>query len=245
MRGTRRAGVLLLAAGALAAVALHLLWPLPGSAQEFAEGNARSALVGAPSLAHYDEPNDTTLAAFGWCDHQPCGDAFAFRGDARQGLAHGPHELVFRKGEPRSSAADEDLNTRTGTRPPYGDPSRAAGARVWSPEVEMRSPWPTFFAHAVAASLLFAGAALAAGASRSSALPPISLMTAAIAIPAGGHILAILVAIGLAILAFLGGALAFGMKRRALAAALALSAVGLVAGIWLGVAFIPQGAGEI
>ena len=81
----RRLGIPLAIVGVLGLGLLTYTDPLPGAA---------ALLVDFPSSTEYDAVNDTTRVRFGFCDHEPCGREYEFRGNMTNGFAGGPWMVV-------------------------------------------------------------------------------------------------------------------------------------------------------
>lgn len=81
----RRFGMPLAIVGVLGIGLLTFTDPLPGD---------DALLVDFPSSAEYDATNDTTRARFGFCDHEPCGQEYEFRGNMTKGFEDGPWMVV-------------------------------------------------------------------------------------------------------------------------------------------------------
>lgn len=239
-----RAGLLALGAGGLLLLALLAVAPLPGTPDELVAGAASRAAVRSASISFYDWQNDTTLAVFGHCNHTPCGDAFAFRGDVVEKLQRGPWII-----EPEGAAPvryDPDAAPLSGRlRVPTQSPGyEQAGNRTVVPPMVVGSVWPPLLAYAAGWALACAGGAAALAGPRAGAPPVLAALMTVAAVswsPVAAYLASFLLVPALVVSALFAAV----ARRESLAAGLVTSAIAVAAVLWTALPFFPSSGGAI
>jgi hypothetical protein len=237
----RRAGIFVANAGALLLLVLLVLEPLPGNVYDYTSGDAPRAVIGTSRLVHYDAQNDTTLAVFGYCNHAPCGDAFAFRGDVTGELrSYGRRLMEAEDGAPPiRTPADVPLWRRAGV-----ESRDDAGAVLVSPPMTLRPAMPVLAGYAIAVATLACGLALVARTPAGAVAAPIA-GALAFALARDSMLLAVLAGVVVILVALVGVGIALARRRADHAWAVALAATAFVGVAWVCGRFTPLSGGEV
>lgn len=232
----RRSGLVIAALGVAAFAILLLVEPVPGTLVGESPGRAS---VGKPSAMHYDAANDTTFAAYGYCNHVPCGAAIALHGNRTAELQAGPWLVEPETGKSFSRTrmdAIPDARAPPGEVPP-------AGAFVYLPAAELRPLWPPYIGYLATLAITLTGVALATGARWSSIAPAAgAAVIGSVAVSAG--LLAFLLAFGTAVTALVA-AVVTARGARGFSVAMVSLLVTCLGAFWLATRFIAGGDTEI